>query len=62
MARSAGLDVHCDSIVAAVLVGARKVRKELRTFGTTADELAALRQWLQSHKVTAVAMKATGVY
>lgn len=62
VARSAGLDVHRDSIVAAVLVGARKVKKELRTFGTTADELAALRQWLQSHKVTDVAMEATGVY
>jgi transposase len=56
------LDVHRDSIVAVVLVGAKKVKKELRTFGTTSGELAELRQWLQSHKVTHVAMEATGVY
>jgi len=62
VARGAGLDVHRDSIVAAVLVGAKKVKQELRTFGTTLDELAALRQWLVDHKVTAVAMEATGVY
>lgn len=62
VARCAGLDVHRDSIVAVVLVGARKAKKELRTFGTTSDELAALGQWLQSHKVSAVAMEATGVY
>lgn len=62
VARSAGLDVHRDSIVAAVLVGAKKVKQELRTFGTTPDELAELRQWLQGHKVTHVAMEATGVY
>ncbi|NJN84665.1 MAG: IS110 family transposase [Caldilineaceae bacterium] len=62
MARGAGLDVHRDSIVAVVLVGSKKVKKELRTFGTTSGELAELRQWLQSHKVTHVAMEATGVY
>lgn len=62
VARGAGLDVHRDSIVAAVLVGARKEKKELRTFGTTSSELAELRRWLQSHKVTHVAMEATGVY
>ena len=60
--RGAGLDVHRDSIVAVVLVGVRKVTKELRKFGTTWDELAQLRQWLQHHKVTHVAMEATGVY
>lgn len=62
VARCAGLDVHRDSIVAAVLVGVRKVKKEIRTFGTTSGELAELRQWLQGHKVTHVAMEATGVY
>lgn len=62
VARGAGLDVHRDSIVAAVLVGARKVKKELRKFGTTSAELGELRRWLQSHKVTHVAMEATGVY
>ena len=60
--RCAGLDVHRDSIVAVVLTGSRQVKKELRKFGTTARELAALRAWLQEHKVTHVAMEATGVY
>jgi len=62
VARGAGLDVHRDSIVAVVLVGSRKVKKELRKFGTTSAELDELRRWLQSHKVTHVAMEATGVY
>ena len=60
--RGAGLDVHRDSIVAMVIVGGRKVTKELCKFGTTAGELAKLRRWLQAHKVTHVAMEATGVY
>ena len=60
--RGAGLDVHRDSIVALAMVGTRKVKKELRTFGTTSGELAELRRWLGEHKVTAVAMEATGVY
>jgi len=62
VARGAGLDVHRDSIVAVVLVGVRKVTKELRKFGTTSAELCELRQWLQDHKVTDVSMEATGVY
>ena len=62
VARGAGLDVHRDSIVAVVLVGVRKEKKELRTFGTTSSELGELRRWLQGHKVTHVAMEATGVY
>ena len=62
VARGAGLGVHRDSIVAVVLVGVRKVKKELRKFGTTSDELGKLRQWLQHHKVTHVAMEATGIY
>ena len=61
VARGAGLDVHRDSIVAVVLVGVRKVNKELRKFGTTWEELAKLRQWLQHHKVTHVAIEATGL-
>lgn len=62
VARGAGLDVHRDSIVAVVMVGARQVTKELRKFGTTSGELGELRRWLQGHKVTHVAMEATGVY
>jgi len=40
----------------------RKVSKEIRTLGTTGDELIALHDWLKEHAVTEVAMEATGVY
>lgn len=60
--RCAGLDVHRDEVVAMVLVGGRKVKKELRKFGTTMGELVELRAWLREHEVTHVAMEATGVY
>src|SRR5213594_2609787 len=35
---------------------------EVRTFGTTAVELLALRDWLEAPAVTDVAMESTGVY
>ena len=62
--RACGLDVHKKSIAACVRIpdadGER--RQEVRTFGTTAVELLALRDWLQAHGVTHVAMESTGVY
>jgi transposase len=36
--------------------------QHVRTFGTTAAELLALRDWLEAHQVTHVAMESTGVY
>ena len=39
-----------------------KRQQEVRTFGTTAAELLALRDWLEAHGVTHVAMESTGVY
>ncbi len=39
-----------------------KLTEEIRTFGTTSDELLALRDWLSGQRVTHVAMEATGVY
>ncbi len=36
--------------------------QHVRTFGTTAAELLALRDWLEAHGVTYVAMESTGVY
>jgi len=57
--RGCGLDVHRDTVAACVRVpGAQDVR----TFGTTAAELLALRDWLEAHGVTHVAMESTGVY
>ena len=62
--RGCGLDVHKASVAACVRTpgpGGRR-QKETRTFGTTTQELLALRDWLAARGVTHVAMEATGVY
>ena len=61
--RGCGLDVHQATVVACLLIGLakRKVKKVIRTFGTTTRELLALRQWLLSESCTHVAMESTGV-
>jgi transposase len=59
----AGLDVHQHTVVAcACLVTGASVTHEVRTFGTTTQELLALSDWLTAHGCTHVAMKSTGVY
>lgn len=62
--RSAGLDVHRDTVAACVRVPGRGGHREqhVQTFGTTAAELLRLREWLEGHGVTDVAMESTGVY
>jgi len=62
--RVAGLDIHKQSVVACVRVPGIGGKREqhIRTFGTTAAELLTLRDWLQEHDVTHVAMESTGVY
>jgi transposase len=62
--RCCGLDVHRDTVAACVRVPGPngKRQQEVRTFGTTATELLTLRDWLEAHKVTHVAMESTGVY
>jgi transposase len=62
--RCAGLDVHKATVVACVRVpGPRGGRTQhVQTFGTTAAALLALRDWLEAHGVTHVAMESTGVY
>jgi len=59
-----GLDVHRDTVAACVRVPGPNGRREqeVRTFGTTAAELLALRNWLEARGVTHVAMESTGVY
>ena len=61
--RCAGLDVHKDTVVAAIrLAEGGAVQSEVRTFGTATPDLLALSDWLAEHDCTYVAMEATGVY
>jgi transposase len=62
--RCAGLDVHRDTVAACVRVPGPDGRRvqEIRTFGTTTADLLTLRDWLEAHGVTHVAMESTGVY
>ena len=66
-----GLDVHKDSVVACILktreslmVEQRKedVVKEIRMFETFPNDLARLKNWLESENCYHVAMESTGVY
>jgi transposase len=62
--RAAGLDVHQGSVVACVILGAAGHRptKQVRSFGTMRQDLAALRAWLLERGVTHVGMEGTGIY
>jgi transposase len=62
--RVAGLDVHKAQVTACVrLPAVSGVREQqLAEFQTTVRGLVALRDWLEAHRVTHVAMEATGVY
>jgi len=62
--RGCGLDVHQATVVACLLTVLRsgRVRKQMRTFGTTTHELLNLRQWLLSAGCTHLAKESTGVY
>ena len=62
--RCAGLDVHRDTVAACIrLPGAHgRPAQHIKTFGTTTAELLALRDWLEAHQVTHVALESTGVY
>jgi len=62
-ARVAGLDVHRDTVVAAVRVGEGpepKVHKS--SFATTTAGVGQLAGWLADFEVTRVVMESTGVY
>ena len=62
--RCCGLDVHQETVVACLLVGAPGAQptKEVRTFRTVTRDLEALGDWLRATAVTHVGMKSTGVY
>src|SRR5438046_1847810 len=58
--RCCGLDVHKTSIAACVRIPGPEGERvqHVRTFGTTTVQLLALRDWLEAHGVTHVAMVA----
>jgi len=62
--RCCGLDVHKKTVVACLLGPGEggAPRKEVRTFGTTAEELAELAAWLRAAGCPIAAMESTGVY
>jgi len=61
--RCAGLDVHKDTVVACMRIEeGGQVCRTTRTFGTLTTDLFALQHWLMEHKISHVAMEATGVY
>jgi len=62
--RAAGLDVHKAQVTACVRVPGRgrERAQEIAEFPTTVRGLLSLRDWLKAHRVTQVAMEATGVY
>src|SRR5271167_1238538 len=62
--RCCGLDVHQETVVACLLVGAPGAQptKEVRTFRTVTRDLEALGDWLRAAGVTHVGMESTSVY
>jgi transposase len=62
--RCCGIDVHKATLTVCVRVHGPggKLRQEIRNFGTTGDELLSLNDWLSAHRISHVAMEATGVY
>jgi len=64
MKHACGLDVHQATVVACLLsvLDSGKVKKQIRTFGTTTRELLSLRDWLLAEGCRRVAMESTGVY
>ncbi|HEY4789404.1 MAG TPA: IS110 family transposase [Bacteroidales bacterium] len=55
-----GLDVHQATVVACVQKQGHN--KQIKTFGTTTEELGKLKQWIKSEDVTHIAMESTGVF
>jgi len=63
--RCAGLDVHRDTVVAAVRSPGKRMGSrthETRTYATTQRGLAELGDWLTCQQVELVGMEATGIY
>lgn len=62
--RCCGLDVHKKTVTACIVVPGDDgmPHKQIRSFGTMADDLERLAGWLEEAEVSHVAMESTGVY
>jgi transposase len=62
--RCCGLDVHQKTVTACILTGAldQQPSELLRTFSTTTKGLLELRDWLEDHDCSHVAIESTGIY
>ena len=58
--KGCGLDVHKGTVVVCIM--GTGIKKEIRTYTSMTNDLLRLRQWLQGHGITHVAMESTGVY
>lgn len=58
--RACGLDVHKANVTACIK--GKNLKKEIRTFGTTTNELIEFKNWLKKNRITHLAMESTGVY
>jgi hypothetical protein len=59
-----GLDVHKNTVVACVMITPPKgrMKKSVRTFGTTTADILALRDWVDAQQVSHIAMESTGIF
>jgi transposase len=58
--RGCGLDVHKESVVAAI--EGKGIKKETKTYSTMTNDLFKMKKWLKEQGVTHVAMESTGSY
>src|SRR3990172_6409393 len=58
--KGCGLDVHQATVVPCI--HRQGYDKQIKTFGTTTEELEGLKQWLKEEGITHVAMESTGVF
>lgn len=58
--RGCGIDVHKNVLVATIK--GTGIKEETKTFGSFTENIEDLRDWLNTNKITHVAMESTGVY
>jgi transposase len=58
--RICGIDLHKDTVVATI--HGKCLKTQTRSFKTFTNLLIKLRNWLQKHKISHIAMESTGVY